>query len=247
MQYIVFDCETTGLNPEKGDRICEIAALRVEDGRVLDEYWNLVNPGREISPEAFMVNRITPQMLKDAPHIDNILPSFLEFIGGNKLVAYNAGFDISFLNSELIRFNYEPISDKDVEDIYILARKVLPDLKFYPLWNVARSLGISVVTTHRALADTKLASEVFFKLLQLGGSELLNVVNLDYIKKRKFLERAIKQRRQIKVKILESENNIIERYIYPSEIKKIGPEEFLEFEKDGNIQTVSFSFIKEIR
>ncbi|MDD5614502.1 MAG: 3'-5' exonuclease, partial [Candidatus Omnitrophica bacterium] len=135
MKYVVFDCETTGLSPISGDRICEIGAVKLEDNKIVDQYWHLVNPQREISYEAYMVNKIVPSMIKDAPIIDEILPSFLEFISGSKLAAYNAGFDISFLNAELKACGFNPVELKDAIDIYMLAKKMLPNLNRYPLWN----------------------------------------------------------------------------------------------------------------
>ena len=94
--YVVFDLETTGINPER-DSIIEISALKVKDHRVVEEFSTLVNPGRHIPAGATAVNGITDDMVADAPLIEEVLPQFLEFCQGCVPVAHNAGFDMSFI------------------------------------------------------------------------------------------------------------------------------------------------------
>jgi len=246
MEYIVFDCETTGLSPFSGDRICEIGAVKIKDNKVLDKYWSLINPRRDVSYAAFMVNKITPGMLKDAPGIDEILPDFLKFLGKDKFVAYNAGFDLSFLNAELTRFSYNTISPKDAIDIYILAKKMLPDIKRYPLWNVAKNLNVSIVATHRALADAQVAAEVFIRLLELGGDKFLNIAHLNYAGTLKILESAIRSKCSVNVKFFSNTGQMLEKNVYPCRIMEVKGEDFLEFESQNKAGSVPILLIEEV-
>lgn len=98
----VFDTETTGLDPRKGHRVVEIAAVRIEGGRILEEtpFSTFVNPERDIPWEAKQVNHITDEDVRNAPTIMTVLPEFLAFAQGSVLVAQNAQFDMNFLACE---------------------------------------------------------------------------------------------------------------------------------------------------
>ena len=101
VEFTIFDTETTGLKPEDGDRIVELAGLRVKGSERIAVFDALINPSRPISPGAFAVNKITAQMLQDASCPKEVLGRFLEFIRGSCLCSYNAEFDLGFLNNEL--------------------------------------------------------------------------------------------------------------------------------------------------
>ena len=96
VEFTIFDTETTGLNAQSGDRIVELAGLRVKGKERIATFDALINPARPISPEAFAVNKITPQMLQEASFPREVIGRFLEFIAGSCLCSYNAGFDLSF-------------------------------------------------------------------------------------------------------------------------------------------------------
>ncbi|MDP3042219.1 MAG: 3'-5' exonuclease [Candidatus Omnitrophota bacterium] len=164
VELTIFDTETTGLNPVSGDRIVEIAGLRVKGSERIAEFDALVNPGRLISPGAFAVNKITPEMLKDAPGIETVMPKFLDFIQGSCLCSYNAEFDLSFLNNELKLTGQPVITGSVVWDVLTMARRLLPGLPRYALWFVARELGVLTTQKHRAFADVEMTWEVFSKL-----------------------------------------------------------------------------------
>ena len=246
MQYIVFDLETTGLSPFSGDRICEIGAVRITDGKITDKLWTLVNPERELSFAAYRVNRITSDMLESAPKISEVLPEFLDFVEGTKLAAYNAGFDLSFLNMELRNLGMNPIPDGQVIDIYILAKKLLPNLGFYPLWNVAKNLKVRVDTSHRALADAIVAAEIFIKLLDQGGRDILARVHMDYHKNRKLLEQAFKERRSVKIKFSGDEGEVLEEQIMPLGIIEELGQEVLKCESRGKKMSLPLTIIMEV-
>lgn len=164
VELTIFDTETTGLYPDAGDRIVELAALRVKGKQRLAVFDSLVNPSRPISPGAFAVNKITPEMLKDALGIETVMPKFLDFIAGSCLCSYNAGFDLSFLNNELKLIGSGAINNIVVFDVLIMAKRLMPALPRYALWFVAQKLGVEAKQEHRALSDVEMTWEVFTKL-----------------------------------------------------------------------------------
>ncbi len=247
MRYVVFDLETTGLSPFSGDRICEIGAVKIVNEKIVDRFWSLVNPERELSFEAYKVNRITPDMLESAPKISEVLPEFLNFIKGTKIAAYNAGFDLSFLNMELTRLNMPVISDDQVIDIYILAKKLLPEIGFYPLWNVAKTLKIAVTGSHRALADAMVAAQVFIKLLSQGGTMILERAHMDYRRNRKLLQQALREGRKIKIKFITDEGEIEEETVIPIAIIDELEQELLCCKVGGKELTLPLAVIQEVR
>lgn len=164
LELTVFDTETTGLKPEIGERIVELAGLRVRGEERVAVFDMLINSGREISPGAFAVNKITPGMLKGAPGPETVIPNFLDFISGSRLCSYNAEFDLSFLNNELKLLGRPAMNNIIVFDVLTMARRLMPNLPRYALWFVAKELGVQSTQEHRALADVEMTWEVFTKL-----------------------------------------------------------------------------------
>ena len=164
LELTIFDTETTGLDPLTGDRVVELAALRIKGDQKVASFNMLINPGRPISAGAFAVNKITPEMLKDAPTISAVMPKFLEFIAGSGLCSYNAGFDLGFLNNELKLIGLPALSNVLILDVLTMARRLLPTLSRYPLWLVAQTLGIKTVQEHRAFSDVEMTWEVLNRL-----------------------------------------------------------------------------------
>jgi DNA polymerase-3 subunit epsilon len=232
--FIIFDTETTGLEFQGGDRIVEIACLRLRQEKVIAEFHSLINPGREISPAAFAVNKITPAMLRSAPGTEEAITGFLEFIKGGQLCAYNAGFDLGFLNNELLLSGRGPLKDTPVIDILRMARRLLPGLERYALWYVAESLGIKERQEHRALADVYMTLGVFRrlkkKLLSKGISDLDSLFGLFGLNSRlvnDILGRKISEIQQaidlgvaVKIRYLSGASQVTEREVMPQEIRQ---------------------------
>ena len=170
LDVTVFDTETTGLDPDSGDRIIEIAAVRIKNGVRAGTFHSLVNPGRPVSPGAFQVNGISDEMLEGAPAMKEIIPGFVEFIRGSCLCAYNSPFDMGFLDAEFRRAGKRFPRDTVVVDILAMARGLLR-LERHALWYVARSLGVESEQEHRALSDVELTLEVFSLLLEAARSK----------------------------------------------------------------------------
>src|ERR1700743_60170 len=100
-EFVIFDVETTGLSHLDGDRIVEIAAVKVKSGQVVDKFYSLVNPKRSMPSQATLVNNITDEMLISAPVAADVLPQMIHFIGGACVAGHNVKFDLNFLCYEL--------------------------------------------------------------------------------------------------------------------------------------------------
>jgi DNA polymerase III epsilon subunit family exonuclease len=162
--FAVFDVETTGLSPTYGHRVCEIGCLRVRDGLPLDRLQSLVDPGRPISPGAYNVNRITPQMLIGAPAFAALSAPLLRIIEGTVLVAHNAPFDLGFLAAEL-EIARLPLPRNPVLDTLALARRAY-NLPRNNLAALATALDVEANPTHRAMADVWTTFCVLERLLR---------------------------------------------------------------------------------
>ena len=185
MREIVLDTETTGFDPEQGDRIVEIGAIELHNhmptGRTYHQY---INPGREMPDEAFGVHGIGPDILssprpakpgevtlKDKPVFKSIGRIFVDFIGSDaKLVIHNASFDMKFLNAELNWMGLPPIANDRAVDTLMMARKKFPGSPA-SLDALCRRFGIdnTARTLHGALLDSEILAEVYLELI--GGRQ----------------------------------------------------------------------------
>jgi DNA polymerase III subunit epsilon len=171
--FVVVDLETTGgrAGGDNHDAITEIGAVKVRGGEVLGELATLVDPGRSIPPQIVSLTGITTAMVCDAPRIESVLPSFLEFSRGAVLVAHNAGFDIGFLRAAAERAHI-PWPRPPVLCTVRLARRVLtrdeaPSVRLSAL---ARLFGASTTPTHRALDDARATVDVLHGLIERVGN-----------------------------------------------------------------------------
>ncbi len=158
--YLIIDVETTGLSVERGDRVCEIGAVKLRGNAVIETYGSLINPRRPISYGAFAVNGITPQMLIDAPEFSEVADKIWNMMNSSVLVAYNAPFDLSFITNEFQLLGYPSIKNTTI-DALTLARKLLPGLQTYQQENVAKVIGIQFPVRHRALEDAMATTQLF--------------------------------------------------------------------------------------
>lgn len=162
--YVVFDLETTGFSQEK-DKIIEIGAVRVKNGKICEKYSTFVNPERSIPERITDLTSITNDMVKEAPTIETVLPEFLEFIGDSVLVAHNAGFDHGFIRQKAEEQGKK--TDFTVVDTVGLARVLFPELAKYKLDNIAKKLKISLENHHRAVDDAGATAEIFEKFVEM--------------------------------------------------------------------------------
>lgn len=235
IEFTVFDTETTGLDPAYGDRIVEIAAIRLKNSRQLAKFETLVNPGRQVSEAAFRVNHITDEMLRDAPGMAAVMPEFLDFIKGSCLCSYNATFDLGFLNKELQLLGRGHLEGISVVDLLKMARRLIPGLERYSLSFVTEKLGIKFEQKHRALSDVELSLKLFTKLTDMlkakGIEDFLNFTSLFSVNGH-FLGNIINQRIseiqeaidlgvRLKIRYLASSSaQVTERQVIPKEIRQ---------------------------
>ena len=173
-EFVIFDVETTGLSPIDGDRIIEIAAVKVKGAQVMDKFYSLVNPQRSLPPEATLINNITEDMLEGAPLACDILPQMIYFIGGACVAGHNVRFDLNFLCYELALIGRRLNDQTPAVDTLKMARDLLPYLSSHKLSYLARSLGVVVDQTHRAMADVHLTVAVFLRLMEMAEDKDLH-------------------------------------------------------------------------
>ncbi|MBA4767814.1 MAG: DNA polymerase III subunit epsilon [Porphyrobacter sp.] len=172
MREVIFDTETTGLDPKTGDRMVEIGCVemvgRVETGRTFHAYFN---PDRDMPPEAERVHGLSAAFLATKPRFAETAGELLEFLGDSNLVAHNAGFDFGFLNNELELAGLTPISLDRMVDTVALARKKHPGAKL-SLDALCTRYGIdrSHRVKHGALLDAELLAQVYVELT--GGRQI---------------------------------------------------------------------------
>ena len=158
--YVLYDLETTGVSCTY-DEIIEISAVKVRNGEIVDEFSQLVNPGKPIPKAASMVNNISDKMVADAPYFDVVLPRFISFIGQDVLVGHNINsFDMKFLYRDCEKY-YKQTLTNDYVDTLKLAKMVFPNWKHRRLSDLADYYGISTQGAHRALADCWMNQKVF--------------------------------------------------------------------------------------
>ena len=175
--YVVFDLETTGFSPET-NRIIEIGAVKVQNGKIVDKFSTFVNPQVPIPFRIEQLTSINDSMVIDAPVIADILPEFMKFCEGCVLVAHNADFDMSFIKKNCQRLDIP--CKPTIVDTVALARVLLPNLNRFKLDTVAKALGVSLENHHRAVDDAGCTAEIFVKfseMLRERGMSTLDEVN----------------------------------------------------------------------
>jgi DNA polymerase III epsilon subunit len=164
--YVVIDVETTGLDASQGHEICEVAASKLVDDRIEDIFCTLVNPGRPIPPEASAVNRITDEMVRDAPTMSAVAHDLLDFIGPNSvIVIHNAPFDMSFLQSKLPKLGLPRINNLVVDTLELARKEYGPGGN--SLGRLAKRLSLRQGTAHRAQGDTETTAGLFLHFRNL--------------------------------------------------------------------------------
>lgn len=174
--FVVFDIETTGLSPHS-DNLTEIGAVKVQNCEIVDSFSTFVNPKMDISYQIQELTRITNEMVKDAPSLEEALPEFIEFAKDSVLVAHNADFDTGFIYQKCqqlgLEYNFEKV------DTLTLARIINTNLKRFSLDKVCKEMGVVLSGHHRAVNDAQATAEVFIKYLEIfkkkGINKLLDV------------------------------------------------------------------------
>lgn len=171
IRTVLFDTETTGLDPLNGDRVIEVAALElINDLPTGKHYHALIDPRRDIPPEATRVHGFSSKDLAGKPLFAEVAQALVEFFGDSKLIAHNAPFDFGFLDMEFGRAGLPPLGGHRMIDSLALAKVRFPGMP-NSLDALCRrfAIDLSARTTHNALLDCKLLAEVYVELT--GGRQ----------------------------------------------------------------------------
>lgn len=176
MRQIVLDTETTGLNPDEGHRLVEIAGVEIANRQVTDHHLHLyVNPGRDSDPEALAIHGLTTAFLSEHPPIEDVIDQIIAFVSGNEIIIHNAPFDTRFLNAEFVRFGFKPFTEYcgKITDSLVYARELHPG-KRNNLDALCDRYGISNDhrVLHGALLDSELLGDVWLAMTR-GQESLL--------------------------------------------------------------------------
>ncbi len=175
-EYVAFDLETTGLYARR-DRIIEIGAVRMRDGREVDRFQTFVDPGQPLEKRTTDLTGITDDMLRGAPAISEALPQFLKFVGDSILVAHNADFDTTFIQ-RACKEQGIPYTLTSVDTLTV-AQNLLPELTKYNLDVLAKHFELADFNHHRAGDDALICGHIMAKLIPLlekhGVSDIQSV------------------------------------------------------------------------
>ncbi|MFW5648376.1 MAG: PolC-type DNA polymerase III [Candidatus Alkaliphilus sp. MAG34] len=175
-EFVVFDIETTGLS-SRNDKITEIGAVKIKNGRIIDSYSSLINPEIEIPVKITKLTGITDDMVRDKPTVETVLPEFLKFVGERPVIAHNAGFDVAFIRENIKKI--DEIFTNTIIDTLNLSRALLPNLKRHRLDIVAKELKVPLLDHHRAVDDSKATAKIFIELIKIMRSK--NIFSLEDI------------------------------------------------------------------
>jgi DNA polymerase III epsilon subunit family exonuclease len=237
--FVFFDVETTGMSPACGHRICELALVQWQEGKVVATFHSLINPGRPISPAASAVNNITDCMVEKAPYFHEIAGDILRFVRDTIVVGHNVSFDLSFLNAHLRNIDLPEI-DNTVLDTLALARRCY-NFPSNSLGNIAKSLVLPIQSQHRALDDALLTKDIFARflldfqakniveigqLIELQGGEItVPAMNKPVLPTA--LSEALKNKTPLFIRYVNEYGENIERIVETKQVKIEGQEIFL--------------------
>lgn len=161
---IILDFETTGLRPERGDRITEIGMVRIEGGEIVDRYQSLVNCGARVPAFITAYTGITQRMVDEAPPVSQVMHEAAAFIGDTPVVAHNASFDQRFFQREC-HLLHMAMSESPFICSMRVSRRVYPQMQSHALGVLAHALQLRACgTAHRAAADAETTAELMLRL-----------------------------------------------------------------------------------
>ncbi len=162
---IVLDTETTGLDFTR-EKMVEFAAVRLENGKIKDEFQTLINPHQHIRKSSIAIHGITQEMVEDAPSEEEVMPKILEFIGDYPIVAHNAVFDYSFINEAAKRVAGYEIQNERI-DTQQMFKEIYPELDAHGLNALTQKFKVELKDHHRAMGDTMGLALAYPKLKKL--------------------------------------------------------------------------------
>lgn len=233
--FVIIDVETTGLSPQYGDRVVEVAALKCCGKKIIAKFEALIDPQRRIPYEVSMIHGITAEMVEGEPVFGEIASEFMAFIKGSCLVGHNVKFDIKFLNNELELAGWPLIDNTTVLDTIKMAKGLIPAKEKYSLERVAQYLHIIKPQVHRAMSDVEITYDVLCKLLDIAAGRGLDqmaqsqiIFGADKLKKQyktkkmASINAAMEDRGSVKILYLSPRYGAFYKEVYPVEVKGLG-------------------------
>jgi DNA polymerase-3 subunit epsilon len=163
--HAVIDFETTGLSPSLGARPTEVAIVLIVEGKIIDRFQSLMNPGVSIPRDIQVLTGITNEMVRKAPRVETVMRDAVQFVGTHPIVAHNAAFDSKFWDAELRRINGR--RKQEFACSMLLARRVFPEAPNHKLGTLVRTLGLPATGRyHRALADAEATAYLLLHIQQ---------------------------------------------------------------------------------
>lgn len=229
MREVVLDTETTGLNPEKGDRLVEIGAIElinhIPTGQTFHSYLNPMIEG-EMPEESFKIHGLSTDFLSNKPFFSEIIENFVNFVGNSKLIIHNAKFDIGFINYEIQRLEnsnkniyenlpYKEIIYENVVDTLQIAKNLYPG-KSVSLDSLCMKFGINNKRkgNHGALIDSQILSEVYLELVggKQPGFQFTQLKHeTEEIKKKTLVKKNFIRRNPLKVNRLSEKETVLHK------------------------------------
>lgn len=217
--FVAFDLETTGLNPNS-EEIIEIGLVKFSEGKVVQEFSQTVNPGKQVSDYVLMLTGIKQKELDESPVIQKFIPEIKEFIGDFPVVGHNISFDISFLEKHF------PVKNASYDTLK-LSRIYLPFVVSHKLSTVADYLGIDYKEVHRAKEDARVSGEIFMRIFEVARN-----INPSILKKQlNVLQGKMCEDEFVKECLEFSLSKGLNRKSYPFEI----PKNYLEHRDEKNV------------
>ncbi len=167
--FCIFDVETTGGNPQTC-YITEIGAVKVRAGEVIGTFQTMVNPGCAIPPNITVITGITDSLVMRAPSIDQVLPAFLEFMGGAVVVGHNVRFDWSFLSAAIQRWGGPMLGNQRVDTLGLARRLLADEMPKFGLGELSKRLRLPHQPTHRALDDAWATTDLLHVLIERASA-----------------------------------------------------------------------------
>ena len=165
--FVVFDIETTGLHYTDGDKITEIGAVKIVDGKIVDKFQTLINPEVSISARITELTGINDEMVKDSPTFDKVIPDFFKYVDGAYIIAHNIDFDYNFIKFMARQSGY--VFKNPQIDTLAFSKEVFPRLKNHKLNTVCAQFNIEFLH-HRALSDAHATAKMFLELVSIKKS-----------------------------------------------------------------------------
>ena len=163
-KIVIIDFETTGLSPGLGDRATEVAAVILEDNKIVDKFQSLMNAGITIPGYIQQLTGISNAMIRKAPSCQQVMRELAEFIGDSPLLAHNASFDTKFLDAEWSRIDYK--RRQPFACSMLLSRRIYPHFPDHKLGTLVRHLKLPTTGEyHRALADAEMTASLLIKIM----------------------------------------------------------------------------------